>query len=85
MEGAVIEKRKSRMWLCEHVHVPVWIFSCGEAEQGDLLGGAMQCEGGGMDGPSIARRAQQEREYWEAGATVEGQSRTGREWPSYRS
>jgi hypothetical protein len=29
------------------VHVPLRVFSCGEAEPGDPLGGAMQCGGGG--------------------------------------
>ncbi len=33
MEGAVIGGRKSRLWLCECVHVPLRVFSCGEAEQ----------------------------------------------------
>ncbi len=46
MEGAVIGGRKSRLWLCECVHVPLRVFSCGEAEQGNALGGAMQCGGG---------------------------------------
>ncbi|KFZ20255.1 hypothetical protein V501_00253 [Pseudogymnoascus sp. VKM F-4519 (FW-2642)] len=49
MEGAIIEKRESSMWLCECVHVPLRVFSCGEAEQGDPLGGAMQCKGGGAE------------------------------------
>jgi hypothetical protein len=40
-------------WPCECVHVPLRVFSCGEAEQGDALGGAMQCGGGGW--PSVAR------------------------------
>jgi len=30
------------------VHVPLRVFSCGEAEPGDPLGGAMQLGGGGV-------------------------------------
>ncbi|KFY42805.1 hypothetical protein V494_02235, partial [Pseudogymnoascus sp. VKM F-4513 (FW-928)] len=87
MEGAVIEKRKSRMWLWECVHVPVRVFSCGKAEQGDPLGGAMQCEGGGAEG---AKR----RTMSAAGARMLGgrsdggegeSSEGGREWLLYRS
>ena len=33
------------------VQVPPQVFCCGEAEPGDLLGGAMQC--GGREGPSV--------------------------------
>ncbi len=49
IKGAVIEGPKSMLWFCEAFHVPLRVFSCGEAEPGDPLGGAiMQCGGGAV-------------------------------------
>jgi hypothetical protein len=45
VEGVVNEGRESRLYLGS-IHVPLWVFSCGEAEPGFPLGGAMQCGGG---------------------------------------
>jgi hypothetical protein len=38
-------------------HVLLWVFSCGEAEPGDLLGGAMQYGGGRMGQASHDERS----------------------------
>ncbi|OBT70782.1 hypothetical protein VF21_10267 [Pseudogymnoascus sp. 05NY08] len=65
------------------VHVPLWVLSCGEAEHGDPLGGAMQCGGcgGGQashDERSRCEKVGREERRWRG--TV-----GGREWPFYRT
>jgi len=57
-------RRKSWLWFCEAFMCHMWVFSCGEAEPGDPLGGAMQCGGGG-GAKRRTMRAQQVRECWE--------------------
>jgi hypothetical protein len=57
-------KAKIVVVVLRSVHCHMWVFSCGEAEPGDPLGGAMQCGGGG-GAKRRTMRAQQVRECWE--------------------
>ena len=46
---ARLSKGRNRgLLVLRSVHVPLRVFSCGEAEPGDPLGGAMQLGGGGV-------------------------------------
>lgn len=76
-------RRKSWLWFCEAFMCHMWVFSCGEAEPGDPLGGAMQCGGGGGGQASHDESAAGARMLGGRG-TAERDSR-GRELPFYRA